>query len=144
VIDGSQVSRRILTTKPSQIIIHVRMLDVEASVQQEALGIVGVNLLYGRFLFASRARPNWWKACWTNSPTGRIEIDLIDFKGIEFRYVGQSRLMKPEARPARPERRGDVWPGSGGSAAVSEILYKKAILVERGSFRPVPRTSMWT
>src|ERR1700749_181472 len=33
--------------EPSQIIIHVRLLDAEASVQQEALGIVGVNLLYG-------------------------------------------------------------------------------------------------
>ena len=33
----------------SQIIVHVRMLDTEASLQQEALGIVGVNLLYGAF-----------------------------------------------------------------------------------------------
>src|SRR5690349_5626885 len=33
----------------SQVIIHVRMLDVEATLQQEALGIVGVNLLYGAF-----------------------------------------------------------------------------------------------
>ena len=35
--------------EPSQIVIHVRMLDTEASLQQEALGIVGVNLLYGAF-----------------------------------------------------------------------------------------------
>ena len=35
--------------EPSQIILHVRMLDVEASLQQEALGIVGVNLLHGAF-----------------------------------------------------------------------------------------------
>lgn len=33
----------------SQIIIHVRMLDVEAALQQEALGIVGVNFVYGDF-----------------------------------------------------------------------------------------------
>ena len=33
--------------EPSQIVIHVRMLDAEASLQQEALGVVGVNLLYG-------------------------------------------------------------------------------------------------
>ena len=35
--------------EPSQIVIHVRMLDAEASLQQEALGIVGVNLCYGAF-----------------------------------------------------------------------------------------------
>src|SRR4051794_14285740 len=35
--------------EPSQIVLHVRMLDAEASLQQEALGIVGVNLLYGAF-----------------------------------------------------------------------------------------------
>src|SRR5271154_2744538 len=34
---------------PSQIVLHVRMLDAEASLQQEALGIIGVNLLYGAF-----------------------------------------------------------------------------------------------
>src|SRR4029077_8904205 len=35
--------------EPSQILIHVRMLDAEASLQQEALGVVGVNLCYGAF-----------------------------------------------------------------------------------------------
>ena len=40
----------------SQIILHVRMLDTENALQQEALGIVGVNLLYGAFFLQSRAR----------------------------------------------------------------------------------------
>src|SRR5207245_5169901 len=35
--------------EPSQIIIHVRMLDESNVDQQEALGVVGVNLLYGAF-----------------------------------------------------------------------------------------------
>ena len=39
----------------SQIVLHVRMLDAEASLQQEALGIVGVNLLHGGVLPAPRA-----------------------------------------------------------------------------------------
>ena len=33
--------------EPSQIVLHVRMLDVEASLQQEAIGVVGINLLHG-------------------------------------------------------------------------------------------------
>src|SRR5580692_11000239 len=77
--------------EPSQIIIHVRMLDVEASVQQEALGIVGVNLLYGAF-FLHHEPDQLVESLLDKLTTGRIEIDLIDFKGIEFRYV-DNRLM---------------------------------------------------
>src|SRR5881398_4259394 len=36
---------------PSQIIIHVRLLDEVNVKQQEALGVVGVNLLYGAFYY---------------------------------------------------------------------------------------------
>ena len=42
--------------EPSQIVLHVRMLDEDAKLQQEALGIVGVNLHARRVLRASRAR----------------------------------------------------------------------------------------
>src|ERR1700756_3088795 len=35
--------------EPSGIIIHVRMLDQDNAEQQEALGVIGVNLLYGAF-----------------------------------------------------------------------------------------------
>src|SRR5204863_4858941 len=35
--------------QPSQIIIHVRLLDQTNVEQQEALGVIGVNLLYGAF-----------------------------------------------------------------------------------------------
>ena len=39
--------------EPSQIIIHVRMLDRENLQQQEALGIIGVNLVYGAFYLSN-------------------------------------------------------------------------------------------
>ena len=34
---------------PSEIVLHVNMLDKENLQQQEALGIIGVNLAYGAF-----------------------------------------------------------------------------------------------
>ena len=37
--------------EPSEIIIHVRMLDKENVREQEALGIMGVNLIYGAFYY---------------------------------------------------------------------------------------------
>ena len=125
--------------EPSQIIVHVRMQDAEASLQQEALGIVGVNLLYGAF-FLHHEPEQLVESLLDKLTTGRIEIDLIDFKGIEFRYV-DNRLMSLKL----------VQLGLSGAAMFgpdravlqpSEVLYKNAVLVERGSFRPVTHVNV--
>jgi hypothetical protein len=119
--------------EPSQIVMHVRMLDVEAWLQQEALGIVGVNLLYGAF-FQHHEPERLIESLLDRLSTGRIEIDMIQFRGIEFRGV-DNRLMALKL----------VQLGLSGVAMFgpdrevlqpSEMLRKKAILVERGSFRP--------
>jgi len=117
----------------SQIILHVRMLDAEASLQQEALGVVGVNLLHGAF-FQHHEPELLVESLLDRLTTGRIEIDMIQLKGIEFRSV-DNRLMALKL----------VQVGLSGAAMFgpdrevlqpSEVLRKRAILVERGSFRP--------
>ena len=117
----------------SQIILHVRMLDAEASLQQEALGVVGVNLLHGAF-FLHHEPEHLVESLLDRLTTGRIEIDMIQLKGIEFRAV-DNRLMALKL----------VQVGLSGAAMFgpdrevlqpSEVLRKRAILVERGSFRP--------
>ena len=119
--------------EPSQIVMHVRMLDVEAWLQQEALGIVGVNLLYGAF-FEHHEPERLIESLLDRLTVGRIEIDMIQFRGIEFRGV-DNRLMALKL----------VQLGLSGVAMFgpdrevlqpSEMLRKKAVLVERGSFRP--------
>ena len=119
--------------EPSQVVVHVRMLDNEASLQQEALGIVGINLLHGAF-FEHHEPEVLIENLLDRLTTGRIEIDLIEFKGIEFRAV-DNRLMALKL----------VQLGLSGAAMFgpdrevlqpSEVLRKKAVLVERGSFRP--------
>ncbi|MHA3773028.1 TonB-dependent receptor [Verrucomicrobiota bacterium sgz303538] len=125
--------------EPSQIIIHVRMLDSEASLQQEALGIVGVNLLYGAF-FMHHEPEQLVESLLDKLTTGRIEIDMIEFNGIEFRMV-DNRIMSLKL----------VQLGLSGAAMFganrevlqpSEVFYKKAVLVERGSFRPVTHVNL--
>jgi hypothetical protein len=119
--------------EPSQIVLHLRMLDVEASLQQEALGIVGVNLLHGAF-FQHHEPEVLVESLIDRLSTGRIEIDMIRFRGIEFRNV-DNRLMALKL----------VQLGLSGAAMFgpdrevlqpSEALRKQAVLVERGSFRP--------
>jgi hypothetical protein len=118
---------------PSQIILHVRMLDVEAALQHEAMGIVGINLLHGAF-FLHHEPEGLVESLLDRLSTGRIEIDMIEFRGIEFRRV-DNRLMALKL----------VQLGLSGVAMFgpdrtvvqpSEALRHKAVLVERGSFRP--------
>ena len=120
--------------QPSQMVMHVRMLDDEASAQQEALGIVGVNLCYGAF-FLSHVPEELVESLLDKLTTGRIEIDMLEFSGIEFRNV-DNRIMALKL----------VQLGLSGAAMFgpnrevlqpSEALHNKAVLVERGSFRPV-------
>ncbi|MDR3404519.1 MAG: TonB-dependent receptor [Chthoniobacter sp.] len=125
--------------EPSQIILHVRMLDAEASLQQEALGIIGVNLLYGAF-FLHHEPEKLMESLLDKLSTGRIEIDLIDFKGIEFRYV-DNRIMAMKL--VQLGLSGAAMFGPDGTVIQpADALHKKAVLVERGSFRPVTHVNL--
>jgi hypothetical protein len=118
----------------SEIIIHVRMLDSENALQQEALGIVGVNLLHGAF-FMHHDPDRLVESLLDNLNTQRIEIDMIEFSGIEFRHV-DNRVMS--LKLVQLGLSGAAMFGPNGQVLQpSEVLYKKPVLVERGSFRPV-------
>jgi hypothetical protein len=117
----------------SQVVVHVRMLDDEAGLQQEALGVVGVNLLHSAF-FLHHEPERLVESLLDRLTTGRIEIDMIEMRGIEFRAV-DNRLIAVKL----------VQLGLSGVAMFgpdrqvlqpSEVLRKRHILVERGSFRP--------
>ncbi|MEW4455443.1 TonB-dependent receptor [Bremerella sp. JC817] len=118
----------------SQVIIHVRMLDNETALQQEALGIVGVNLVYGAFHY--HHEPEMLvDSLLDGLSTSRIEIDMIEFSGIAFRRV-DNRLMSLKLVELGLSGAA-MFAANGTVLQPSEFLYKKPLLVERGSFRPV-------
>lgn len=123
----------------SQIIMHVRMLDNDNAGQQEALGIVGVNLLYGAF-FLNHEPERLLESLLDNLSILRIEIDMIEFSGIAFRHVDNRvmslRLVQMGLTNAA------MFSANGDVLQPSETLYKKHILIERGSFRPVTHVNM--
>ena len=123
----------------SQVIIHVRMLDHENSAQQEALGIVGVNLLYAAF-FLHHKPALMLESLLDNLTTDRLEIDMVEFSGIEFRHV-DNRVMSLKLVQLGLSGAAIFGP-SGEVLQPSELLRKRAILVERGSFRPVTKVNM--
>jgi len=123
----------------SQIIIHVRMLDRENSLQQEVLGIVGVNLLYGAF-FLHHKPDLMLESLLDNLTTDRIEIDMVEFSGIEFRHV-DNRVMSLKLVQLGLSGAAMFGP-SGEVLQPSEVLRKRPVLVERGSFRPVTKVNI--
>ncbi|HTB64280.1 MAG TPA: TonB-dependent receptor [Opitutales bacterium] len=124
---------------PNDIIIHVRMWDKTALSQQDALGIIGVNLVYGAALLHTDIQ-EFIVSLADNLGIQRIEVDMIEFNGPDFEHVENRSiclhlvqhgltnavLYSPDRHVLQP----------------SEILYKKAILVERGSFRPVTHVNI--
>ncbi len=123
----------------SQIVLHVRMLDAEAQLQQEALGIVGVNLLYGAF-FLHHEPELLVESLLDNLTTHRIEIDMIEFSGIEFRHV-DNRLMSLKLVQLGLSQAA-MFSAKGEVLQASEVLHKKPVLVERGTFRPVTKVNI--
>src|SRR6266404_1984544 len=138
-VSRGRLQAMLVHDQPSQIVMHLRMLDAEASLQQEALGIVGVNLCYGAF-FLSHVPEQLIESLLDKLTTGRVEIDLLEFTGIEFRNV-DNRIMALKL----------VQLGLSGAAMFgpnrevlqpSDELHNKAVLVERGSFRPTTHVNL--
>lgn len=123
----------------SRILIHVRMLDAENAAQAEALGIVGVNLVYGA-AFLNSDPEQLLRSLLDQLSVGRIEIDMIEFTGAAFTAV-DNRLMS--LKLVQLGLSGAAMFGPHGEVVQpSEAFYKKAILVERGAFHPVTKVHM--
>src|SRR5438034_10364669 len=120
-------------TQPSQIIIHVRLLDQANVEQQEALGVIGVNLLHGAFYHSQPEKVI--SSLQENLAPGRIEVDMSKFSGPLFQSV-DNRLMSLQL-VSQALTDAVMFKADGETVQPAEVFYKKAILVERGSFRPV-------
>jgi len=124
---------------PSEIVLHVRMCDKENILQQQALGVVGTNLIYGAFYYRDDPK-RFTESLLDNLSSDRIEVDMLTFSGPAFGAV-DNRLMSLYLVQYGLTNAVMFGP-SGGVLQPSEVLYKKAILVERGSFRPVTHVNV--
>jgi hypothetical protein len=126
-------------TDPSQIIIHVRLLDKENVQEQEALGIMGVNLAHGANYL--HANPETLLVSLLDNLTNeRVEVDMIEFSGPDFEKV-DNRLMSLKL-VQNGLSNAAMFTASGEVVQPADALYKKCILVERGSFRPATNVSL--
>lgn len=122
-----------------QILVHVRMLDADRVAQQEALGIFGINFCFASF-FNYHNEDRFLSSLLDGLTTERIEVDMILFEGEEFEKrdprmtaVRMVKLGLTDAAMFLPD---------GTVLQPSEALYKRPVVVERGSFRPPTHVNM--
>ena len=124
---------------PSNIILHVRMLDNDGSAQQEALGILGVNLIHAAFNYFTQPK-KIIESLMDDIGECRIEIDMIDFSGPYFEET-ENRLMNLHLVHHNLTH-AIMFSPSGEVQVPSELLYKKNILVIRGTFTPLTKVQI--
>lgn len=119
--------------KASEVIMHVKMLDAENTQQQEAIGLLGVNLIHACYHYA-HDREEFVSGLMDGLSTARLQIDMIRVSGEAFHGV-DSRLLCLEL-VKRKLCEAVMFQGDGKVVQVSDLLYKKNVLVLRGGYRP--------
>jgi hypothetical protein len=122
----------------SEILIHVRFNLFEARAQQEALGLMGLNLIYGAYYKHDQPR-KLLKYLYDHIDPGAIEIDTVNFSGPLFKDV-DNRVMSLElVKNGMTEA--VMFGPDGNNILPARVLYKKNILAIRGRFRPVTKVN---
>jgi hypothetical protein len=125
--------------EPNDIIFHIRMKEEEAYLQQETIGIMGVNLIYGAFHLADDP-VELLKSLYDNIAKYKIEIDMIHFEGPQFTQVDNRLMSLQLIKNGMTDA--VIFGPEGKNILPAALLYKKNILAMRGSFRPVTKVNI--
>ena len=125
--------------KPHDIILHVRMLDRDNRLQQDAIGRLGVNIVYGAFHL--RDNPAVFISSLLDElGPERIEVDMIEFNGPDFEKFDNRILSLELIRNGLTHA--VMFDEDGFVVQAAEKLHKHACLIERGSFRPLTKVNV--
>ncbi len=121
-------------TEANEVIVHVNLKENDALLQQQTLGVLGVNLIYACYYHNDKPN-NFLRSLLDNLSRDRIEVTMVRMTGPDLSYVDNRllavQLVKNDMTSAVIfDRKGDVQ-------QPSDMLYKKNVLAFRGSFRPI-------
>lgn len=119
--------------KPSDFILHVQMKDNHALSQQQALGILGVNLIYGVFNYLETPK-KLLDSLYDHLEKNRLSIDLVKVHGSLAREYKIRELNLHLVREGMTSA--IMFDEKGQVVLPSDHIYKKDILLIRGSYRP--------
>jgi hypothetical protein len=122
--------------QPNEIVLHINMRDASSVLEQEAIGILGVNLIYAVF-YQLQPRESFFENV-AQDVDKRIEIDYADVRGSAFEGWDQRTILANLVRAGLAEA--VHFPSSGSPAALIDVLHKKALVLAPGSFAHVDPT----
>ena len=123
----------------NSVIIHIRLHENEALLQQASIGVLGVNLIYA-CCFLYENPEDFLLSLYDNLGRDQVEIDMIMMDGPDFEQV-DSRLMSLQL-VKNGMTDAVIFSPDGRNLQAAEVLYKKNILAIRGSFRPVTKVNI--
>ena len=118
----------------NDVVLHVKLLDNDNVLQQQAVGILGVNLIYACFNYHENPL-SFLLSLMDDLSRDRIQIDMIRFEGPDFSKVDNRLMSLFLVKYGFSDAA--VFGADGKNQQPSEVLYKKHIVVVRGRFRPV-------
>ena len=125
--------------KANEIILHVKFKENSAQLQQETLGVLGVNLIYGAYYYYDNPR-RLINSLYDTLDKDQVEIDMINFRGPQFKYVDNRLMSLQLVKNGMTDV--VVFNPEGKNILPADLLYKKNIFAIRGSFRPFMNVNM--
>ncbi len=120
--------------EPNEVKIHFNLLENDGNLQQYTLGSLGINLIYACIHY--HTTPNTFlKSLMDNLDSDRIEIDLINMEGPDLDYVDNRLLGVQMVKNGMTNA--VMFDKDGNINRPGDMLYKKDVVVIRGSFRPI-------
>jgi hypothetical protein len=116
----------------NDIVMHIKMLDNDNTLQQQAVGILGVNLIYACSRY--RTKIDQLISSLLDNLHGRMQIDMLRIQGPDFRHVDNRLVALALIRHNMTDV--SMFDSKGNPVHASEYLYKNPTLVVRGSWRP--------
>ncbi|WP_396177367.1 TonB-dependent receptor [Flavobacterium sp.] len=123
----------------NEIIIHIRFKETDARLQQETLGVLGVNLIYGAY-YKYNDPKKLLRYLYDHLDKDQLEIDTINFSGPLFAEVDNRLMSLQLVKNGMTDA--VMFNPDGNNILPASILYKKNILALRGSFRPVTKVNI--
>lgn len=117
---------------PSDVVLHVNMMDASNLLQQQAVGILGVHLIHAAYHERATAE-SFLKSLFEGLSLARIEVDVADLRGPAFPgFDARATALQLVLQGLTPAV---VFGEDGAIAAPSELLRKRPLVIERGRYR---------
>lgn len=117
----------------NDIVLHINLRDPSNPLEQKAIGILGVNLIYAVF-HQLETKGSFFENL-AQDVEKRIEIDYVEVSGAGFEGWDQHEILVQLVRAGLAEA--VCFPCSGLPVPPMEVLHKKAIVLAPGSFEHV-------